>query len=272
MIRTPRCVPLLMALVLLSTCRFAGNTPNEAAHAPPPAIVQVPSVTPLTRSADLVNVAFVRHTASPSPAPALPSPIPPSPSATATTSALVATTEIPATAQVEMPPTPVAQAIIGEPAEAQAPAPLVDRRPVHIRIETIGLDRELVPVGLTLNNVPVVPDHDAAWYTLSATPGGGENVVIWGHALRFVATPDRPAPFERVKEARIGDTITIVSADSSEHRYVIQEQIWATPDQVRYILPQGREQLTLVNCIGEVVVVGGVVDMTHRLITIALPV
>lgn len=270
MTRTPCCVPLLLALVVLSTCRFAGSTPGEAAHILPPATVQLPSVIPLTQPADLVNVAFVRHTASPSLEPVLPSPTPP-PSATATPSALVAATEIAATAQVEVPPTPVAQESITEPAEAQAPAPLVDRRPVHIRIETIGLDRALVPVGLTTNNVPVVPDYDAAWYTLSATPGGGENVVVWGHALRFVATPDWPAPFERVKEARVGDSITIVSADGSKHRYVIREQIWATPDQVRYILPQGREQLTLVNCIGEIVVTGGVVDMTHRLITIALP-
>jgi hypothetical protein len=36
-------------------------------------------------------------------------------------------------------------------------------------------------------------------------------------------------------------------------------------------LPQGEERLTLVSCIGEKVIVNGATQMTHRLITIALP-
>lgn len=146
--------------------------------------------------------------------------------------------------------------------------------PNRIIIGSIHLDRLLVSVGLAPNNDPVVPDHDVAWYNRSASPGDGDNIVLWAHALRFAAAPELPAPFERVRDARVGDSITVITADGAAHEYVIAEQLWATPDQVAYILPTGDERLTLVNCIGDYVVdaTGAVVSMTHRLITIARPV
>ena len=50
------------------------------------------------------------------------------------------------------------------------------------------------------------------------------------------------------------------------------KQIWVTPDQVEYILPKGREMVTMVSCIGDKIIQEGeVVDESHRLITIAEP-
>lgn len=154
---------------------------------------------------------------------------------------------------------------------AQAAARAARAEPVRLVIPAIDLDRPLVSVGLDKNRVPIVPKHDIGWYNLSAAPGQGENVVLWGHVLRFRRTPDIPAPFARLKELGPGDVITVYSADGAAHRYVISEQIWATPDQVEYILPRGREMLTLVSCIGDKVIVDNSVEMTHRLITIAEP-
>jgi sortase (surface protein transpeptidase) len=143
---------------------------------------------------------------------------------------------------------------------------------VRLVIPEIGLDRELFSVGLDANRVPVVPNHDVGWYNLSASPGQGENVVLWGHVLRFKSTPDIPAPFARVKELAVGAPLTLYSEDGRAHPYEIVEQVYATPDQVKFILPQGRELVTLVSCIGDKVVVDASVEMTHRLITIAAPV
>ena len=57
------------------------------------------------------------------------------------------------------------------------------------------------------------------------------------------------------------------------HAYKVTQQIQATPNQVEYILPTGREQITMVSCYGTSVIVdGSVVDMSHRLITIAAPI
>lgn len=155
------------------------------------------------------------------------------------------------------------------PAPAQKPAP---GDPVRIVIPAIDLDRSLLSVGLDKRRVPVVPKHDIGWYNLSARPGRGENIVLWGHVLRFKATPKIPAPFARLKEVEVGARVTLYTADGKAHRYVVVEKVWATPDQVEYILPKGRELVTMVSCIGDKVVTGGGIEMTHRLITIAAPV
>jgi LPXTG-site transpeptidase (sortase) family protein len=142
---------------------------------------------------------------------------------------------------------------------------------VRLVIPGIDLDRELFSVGLDENRVPIVLPHDIGWYNLSAQPGQGENIVLWGHVLRFKAQPKVPAPFARLKELSIGAPLTLYGADGSAHDYVVVDQVLVTPSEVKYILPQGRELVTLVSCIGDKVVVNREVEMTHRLITIAAP-
>ena len=53
----------------------------------------------------------------------------------------------------------------------------------------------------------IVQDHDVGWYNLSAQPGQGDNIVLWGHVLRFSQTPKIPAPFARLKEVKPGATV-----------------------------------------------------------------
>ncbi|WP_298815187.1 sortase [Chloroflexus sp.] len=146
-----------------------------------------------------------------------------------------------------------------------------DQTPVRLVIPAINLDRKLYPVGLDQNNVPVVLDHDVGWYIYSAKPGEGENIVLWGHVLRFRKAPHIPAPFALVDRLAIGSEILLYSADGAVFRYVVARKERVTPDQVEYILPTGDERLTLVSCIGDRVIVEGNVELTHRLITIAVP-
>ncbi len=156
------------------------------------------------------------------------------------------------------------------PAQESAPALAA---PVWIEIPAIAMSQPLSPVGLDANGIPIVPNHDAAWFNLSARPGEGDNVVLWGHVLRFRYAPDVPAPFANVENLSIGATITVYDANDGVHTYAVSEQVWVEPHQVEYILPVGSERLTLVSCIGDQVIVdGSVVNMTHRLITIATPV
>jgi sortase (surface protein transpeptidase) len=152
-----------------------------------------------------------------------------------------------------------------------APESVAYKPPVRIVIPTIDMDQALVAVGLDTAGIPIVPKHEAAWYSGSAAPSQGENIVLWGHALRFKSEPNIPAPFGRLKDLALGEKVVLYDAAGIQHAYVISRQVWATPDQVSYILPQGHEQLTLVSCIGDKVVGPAGVDMTHRLITIAKP-
>lgn len=169
------------------------------------------------------------------------------------------------TAPQDTPPSsPTAQRVVSK---QQAEA----SQPIRLEIPKIELNYSLVSVGLDKNNVPIVPDHDVAWYNLSARPGQGDNVVMWAHVLRFKKAPHIPAPFARVRELSIGDQIFVYTEDGAIHPYRVKEMVYATPDQVAYILPVGKEQLTLVSCIGDKIIVDGSVELTHRLITIAEP-
>lgn len=144
-------------------------------------------------------------------------------------------------------------------------------QPVRVVIEAIGLDRPVFAVGLDADNLPVVLRHDIGWYRYSALPRTGDNVVLWGHVLRFKDSPNIPAPFANLHQVTVGTPIVLYTARGTAHTYVVAEHIYATPDQVNYILPQGSEMLTLVSCIGDQVITDTSVEMSHRLITRALP-
>jgi sortase (surface protein transpeptidase) len=145
--------------------------------------------------------------------------------------------------------------------------------PTRLVIDDIAFDRLLIPVGLDADSAPIVPKHDAGWFTESAAPGQGENIVLWGHALRFRDQPDVPAPFGRLDQLKPGARMVLYDALGQAYAYTITRQLWVTPDQVSYILPTGKERVTMVSCIGDQVIGrdGKVVNMTHRLITIAEP-
>jgi hypothetical protein len=157
------------------------------------------------------------------------------------------------------------------PIAAAQPAPDA-APPARLVIGAIGLDVAALPVGVDRAGEFVVPDHEAGWYMHSAAPGQGENIVLWGHVLPFLAAPDRPAPFARLRELAPGAQVTLYDGAGTAHEYVVAEQIYAAPEDVAYTFRQGRELLTLVSCIGEGVYAGGgIVDYSQRLITIAVP-
>jgi LPXTG-site transpeptidase (sortase) family protein len=177
-------------------------------------------------------------------------------------------------------PAPAASAATDAPTEAIAPTaqPAAQEElgqpgePSRIVIDAVGIDQKIVSVGLDKKRVPIVPDHDVGWYNLSAQPGQGDNIVLWGHVLRFRQTPKIPAPFARLKEVKPGATVVLYDQAGKAHDYVVKQQVWVRPDEVDYILPKDKEMITLVSCIGDKVINNGeVVDESHRLITIAEP-
>ncbi|MDP9317138.1 MAG: sortase [Chloroflexota bacterium] len=143
--------------------------------------------------------------------------------------------------------------------------------PERLVIPQINLDVKPVAVGLDQQRIPEVPRHDVGWFTGSAQPGRGSNVIFWGHVLRWKDTPATPAPFERLHELRPGAEITVFSNGGPQH-YQVTEQIRVRPENVAYLLPTAEEQLTFVSCIGDNVIVTGTLTKEFRLVTIAKPV
>lgn len=261
---------LFLGVVLLVGC---GTAPAQPPAAPAAQFATAAPTEPVLATA--LPAPTAPFTATPEPVlepTATTAPTQPIPTATDVPPTAAATLVVPTSPLPTANPTELALAS-GPVAPTAAPtAALVQfasSDPIRLVIGAINLDRSLIPVGLDEQRVPIVPNHDVGWYTYSARPGAGENIVLWGHVLRFRNTPDIPAPFADLERVALGETLLLYSADGTEHRYIVTEKVLATPDQVEYILPQGRELLTLVSCIGDKVIVEGSVEMTHRLITIA---
>lgn len=233
---------VLTGYLLLSAC--SETTTSATVPSPTPAA----SITP---TAEQLSSPSLQPSPTPSTTPTH------APTATATSSATPTLQLTPASSITPIPPPTL--------------PPVGDRTPVRLVIPEISLNRELIPVGLDAQNIPIVPDHDVGWYIYSAKPGQGENIVLWGHVLRFRKAPQIPAPFANIDRLQIGSEILLYSADGTAFRYVVARKERVTPDQVQYILPTGDERLTLVSCIGDRVIVDGNVELTHRLITIAVP-
>ena len=86
--------------------------------------------------------------------------------------------------------------------------------PVSVRIPAIGVDSELLHLGVNPDGTIQVPSlitspGEAAWYKYSATPGQIGSSVIEGHVDSYQG----PAVFYRLGALRPGDTIDVTLAD-----------------------------------------------------------
>ena len=144
--------------------------------------------------------------------------------------------------------------------------------PARLIIPAISLDTPTIAVGLDAERVPIVPKHDVGWFTYSAVPGQGTNIVLWGHVLRWLDSPEIVAPFERMEELELGAEIVVVTQDEQQHRYRVTEQIQVLPTETRLLFVTPTERLTLVSCIGDKVIEQGTLTKEFRLVTIAEPV
>ena len=189
------------------------------------------------------------------------------------TAPVEATNVTPAEAATDVNDTPVLSQAVAPPTITETPTVSTEALlPVRMTIPAIGVDVAPIPVGLDENRIPIVPKHDVGWYELGSVPTRGENIVFWGHVLRWLDSPDIPAPFANVKDLPLGSDIYIYTANGAEHHYQITNAVQVLPTQVEYVLPTGKEQVTLVSCIGDNVIVEGTLTKQYRLVTIAEPV
>lgn len=256
------CSTLVLMAALFAGCGSPAQNPQSIASAnvtaAPPTETPQPTATalPPTATAEPTAIPTAVPTAEPTAAPTevpAPTEIPPT-----AAPAIVADTNDTPQLEESAGVQPIDQSIAVTPAQ-----------PVRIQIPAIKLDYKPVSVGLDKNRIPIVPKHDVGWYNLSAMPGQGDNIVFWGHVLRFKNRPNIPAPFARVKELQPGASIFVTTAKGQRAHYKVRTSVQVTPDQVSYILPVGKEQVTLVSCIGDNVIADGGVTKKYRLITIA---
>lgn len=244
------------------------------------------TIAPVDQTAAIAPSPSPSPTVEPTPEPPTATPEPPTPTPeppTATPEPTPEPIETPVTPEDladEVSDTPELSEDAAPPTLEESPPPLVeapptpnpaDLLPVRLVIPAINLDMRPIPVGLDAQRVPIVPKHDVGWYEYSARPGQGDNIVLWGHVSRWLDSPNIPAPFGRMQELQLGAEIFVYTANGAEHRYVVTEAVQVRPTQVEYIMPTGKEQLTMVSCIGDRVILDGVRTREFRLIVIAEP-
>lgn len=119
------------------------------------------------------------------------------------------------------PPAPAPDPASSPPPAVQAPEqPL----PVAISVPSIGVESELITVGLRPDGsleVPEGADYDkAAWYDGSPRPGAVGPAVIEGHVD---SAEGGPSVFYRLGEVEPGDEVHVVREDGSEVTFRVDD-------------------------------------------------
>ena len=100
---------------------------------------------------------------------------------------------------------------------AAAPEPAMAKSvPVRLRIPSIGVDSDLMDLGLAPDGTLETPPgaFPAGWFTGAPTPGEIGPAIIVGH-VRFVT----PGVFARLTDLRSGDEINVLRKDGSTARF-----------------------------------------------------
>ncbi len=107
----------------------------------------------------------------------------------------------------------------GDPASTPQPGQeeLAAARPVRVLVPAIGVDADVVDLGVTPDGALEVPSDGASvgWFTRSALPGERGPQVLAGH----VDDERGPAVFYRLRELEAGAEITVVRADGAQVGY-----------------------------------------------------
>jgi LPXTG-site transpeptidase (sortase) family protein len=125
-------------------------------------------------------------------------------------------------------------------------------RPVGLSIPAIDVEESvLLPLGLTADGSMQVPEDYArvGWFTGASVPGTAGPAVIAGH----VDSRSGPAVFFRLRELRAGDAVTVLLADGSRVRYLVDgvEQYPKDDFPTRTVFgPVPGEALRLITCGG----------------------
>lgn len=181
-----------------------------------------------------------------------------------------------------MEPTSVPAATsVPSPAATAAPAPTIVAAnqltvPVHIMITRPGLDKplvdvDIVPGGMIKANgyrIPWTDDHLATWY--SGYCGLGDSftcrMLLTGHRLGWKKAPQIPPPFGQLPEVKVGDTLTLTTADGKTTSFPVKSSFGVSADEAgKYVgRSKGTPVITLMTCAGDYTVQQGTTIASDR--------
>lgn len=128
--------------------------------------------------------------------------------------------------------------------------------PVRVDIRGIFIDAPVITLGVGDDTIPEVPQRpdQIAWYNFSATPGQNNNAVFSGHVDWQTSGGDPiPGVFYRLRELRIGDTITVTLENDAVLEYRVTGNVatsYDDPNIIRSMDQTVRDVITLITCGG----------------------
>jgi len=114
-------------------------------------------------------------------------------------------------------------------------------RPVSIKILSVRLSLD-ISEGAIVDGVWQISKVGASHLNVSANPGEGGNIVIYGH--------NKNSLFGPIRWIEKGAEIEINDENGNKYSYVVSETLEVSPDKIEYVLPKNEEILTLYTCSG----------------------
>lgn len=123
--------------------------------------------------------------------------------------------------------------------------------PTHVRIGALGVDSDLVPLGVDGSGALVPPESAAVvgWFAAGPAPGDDGPALLAGH----VDSRTGPGMFYRLGELHVGDGIEVLRTDGSTATFTVSRVTQVAkadfPTQIVYG-PSAGPELRLVTCGG----------------------
>jgi len=114
-------------------------------------------------------------------------------------------------------------------------------KPSNIKIDNINMNLD-VEEGMIIDEIWQISKTGASHLDVSANPGEGDNVVIYGH--------NKNSLFGSIRWLEIGKEIVIINEEGEQYQYQIIETKEVSPQEIEFVLPKGEEMLTLYTCSG----------------------
>lgn len=141
-----------------------------------------------------------------------------------------------------------------EPSEPEPAAPILGEgvAPAHLRVSSIGVDEDLIDLGLQPDGTMEVPsDWDrVGWFTGGGRPGGRGPTVLAGH----VDSPTAAAVFYRLTELAAGDVVEVTDVEGTLHTYEVYRVVDIPKDNYpthEVFGAVNADELRLITCTGE---------------------
>jgi LPXTG-site transpeptidase (sortase) family protein len=127
--------------------------------------------------------------------------------------------------------------------ESVLDAPKQDQssKPVFISIPAVGIKLPVTESEIK-NGVWEISETGVSHLDISGNPGGGNNIVIYGHNKNSLLGP--------IRWLKIGDLVELTDSQNKIFSYKIVNSLTTSAEDIGYVLPKNSEILTLYTCTG----------------------